>query len=181
MKHTIRDSIEQHIQTIERVDPVVNAFTFKSFERARLEADQADQLINAGVPVSPLCGVGYGVKNLFDVQGVTTIAGSKILAQAPAAKSDAVLVERLQKASAIMWIHHGKYPLWAHAQPTPTLMYCRGLFGWIWSERGCGDAAFKSGLRHQWFYPSTRIALRCLGNQAHLWTPLKARNLSLCQ
>jgi amidase/aspartyl-tRNA(Asn)/glutamyl-tRNA(Gln) amidotransferase subunit A len=102
MKHTIRDSIEQHIQTIERVDPVVNAFTFKSFERARFEADQADQLINAGVPVSPLCGVGYGVKNLFDVQGVTTIAGSKILAQAPAAKRDAVLVDRLQKAGAIM-------------------------------------------------------------------------------
>jgi amidase/aspartyl-tRNA(Asn)/glutamyl-tRNA(Gln) amidotransferase subunit A len=102
MKHTIRDQIEIQIQTIERLDPMINAFTAKTFDRARQEATQADQLINSGVKVSPLCGVAYGVKNLFDVQGVTTVAGSKILANAPAAKSDAVLVERLQKAGAIM-------------------------------------------------------------------------------
>ena len=89
MKHTIRDRIEQQILTIERLDPAVNAFTFRSFERARLEADRADALINSGVPNSPLCGVGYGVKNLFDVQGVTTLAGSKSLAQSPPASSDA--------------------------------------------------------------------------------------------
>jgi amidase/aspartyl-tRNA(Asn)/glutamyl-tRNA(Gln) amidotransferase subunit A len=102
MKHTIRDRIEQQILTIERLDPAVNAFTFRSFERARLEADRADALINSGVPNSPLRGVGYGVKNLFDVQGVTTLAGSKILAQSPPASSDAVLVERLHLAGAIM-------------------------------------------------------------------------------
>src|SRR5205823_6866863 len=49
-----------------------------------------------------LAGVPFAVKNLFDVQGLPTLAGSKINRSHPPAGRDATLIERLEAAGAVL-------------------------------------------------------------------------------
>ncbi len=97
-----RDVLEQCIARIGAVDASVNAFTVLTLERARAEADAIDARRAAGEVLPPLAGVPFAVKNLFDVRGVTTISGSKVLRDEPAAAHDAVLVERMGAAGAVL-------------------------------------------------------------------------------
>ncbi|WP_239504565.1 amidase family protein, partial [Enterobacter hormaechei] len=71
-------------------------------ERARAEADAADARAKAGVSLSPLDGWVISVKDLFDVAGETTTAGSSILRNRPAAKADAPVIARLRQAGAVI-------------------------------------------------------------------------------
>lgn len=54
----------------------------------------------AGVEQRPLAGLAVSVKDLFDVQGMTTAAGSAVLADAPPAQADSPAVARLRRAGA---------------------------------------------------------------------------------
>src|SRR4051812_28144733 len=83
-------------------DGVLNAFTDVTAERARAKARAVDAAIAAGKPVGPLAGVPFAVKNLFDVQGLPTRAGSKINRDRPAAGRDSTLIERMEAAGAIL-------------------------------------------------------------------------------
>jgi aspartyl-tRNA(Asn)/glutamyl-tRNA(Gln) amidotransferase subunit A len=56
----------------------------------------------AGLPLPSLAGVPISVKDLFDVAGETTTAGSRILAGVPPALRDATAVERLRRAGAVI-------------------------------------------------------------------------------
>jgi aspartyl-tRNA(Asn)/glutamyl-tRNA(Gln) amidotransferase subunit A len=78
------------------------AFTEVFATSARAEADAADALRAAGIVASPLAGIPVSVKDLFDVAGSTTRAGSRILADAPAATADATIVARLRAAGAVI-------------------------------------------------------------------------------
>jgi AtzE family amidohydrolase len=80
----------------------VNAFTAVTAERARAEARAVDAKREAGRDPGPLAGVPYAVKNLFDVAGLVTVAGSKIDAERPPAQRDAVAVQRLAAAGAVL-------------------------------------------------------------------------------
>ena len=71
-------------------------------ESARADADQADRLRKAGIVRSSVDGLPVSVKDLFDVGGDVTRAGSKILADAPAATADAAAVARLRAAGAVI-------------------------------------------------------------------------------
>lgn len=71
-------------------------------ELARAEADHSDRLRRAGVLRSPLEGLPVSVKDLFDVGGDVTRAGSRILEGATAAKADAPAVARLRAAGAVI-------------------------------------------------------------------------------
>jgi len=79
----------------------LNAFTTVTAARARAEAAAVDEAVAAGREPGPLAGVPYAVKNLFDLAGTVTVAGSKILGDAPPAARDATAVERLQAAGAV--------------------------------------------------------------------------------
>jgi len=79
----------------------LNAFTAITADRARREAAAVDAAIAAGRDPGPLAGVPYGVKNLFDLAGVVTVAGSKINRDHPPASSDATAVTRFRNAGAI--------------------------------------------------------------------------------
>ena len=57
---------------------VLNAFTAVTAERARARAAAIDAARAAGKPVGPLAGVPFAVKNLIDIAGLPTLAGSKI-------------------------------------------------------------------------------------------------------
>ncbi len=71
-------------------------------DTARAEADHSDRLRRAGVVRSPIEGLPVSIKDLFDVGGDITRAGSKILADAPPARQDAAAVARLRAAGAII-------------------------------------------------------------------------------
>jgi aspartyl-tRNA(Asn)/glutamyl-tRNA(Gln) amidotransferase subunit A len=94
--------LEAHIDRIERYDSVLNCFTDRSFARARGEAAAVDARLAAGEAVGPLAGVPIAVKNLFDVAGLPTRAGSKIQREASAARRDAPVLARLVRAGAVL-------------------------------------------------------------------------------
>jgi AtzE family amidohydrolase len=79
-----------------------NCFTTVLAESAMADADLIDQKIAAGEEVGALAGVPFAVKDLFDVAGIPTLAGSKINADNPPATEDATLVARLKQAGAIL-------------------------------------------------------------------------------
>jgi aspartyl-tRNA(Asn)/glutamyl-tRNA(Gln) amidotransferase subunit A len=87
---------------IEARDGALNCFTARTFERAQREADAIDARRAGGESLPALAGVPYAVKNLFDVEGLTTLAGAKVNAHAPAAVADAYVVKRMREAGAVL-------------------------------------------------------------------------------
>ena len=81
--------------------PVLNAFTAVTAERARARAARSMRR-TGGQPVGPLAGVPFAVKNLIDIAGLPTLAGSRINREHPPASADATLVTRLE-APARSW------------------------------------------------------------------------------
>jgi 1-carboxybiuret hydrolase len=94
--------IESTLARIKQHDGILNSFTDVTAERARAKARAVDAAIAAGKTVGPLAGVPFAVKNLFDVAGLPTRAGSKINRGLPPAARDATLIERLEAAGAVL-------------------------------------------------------------------------------
>jgi len=96
------DVVEAALATIRMHDPVLNAFTTVTQERAQATAAALDARRARGEELGPLAGVPFAVKNLFDIAGLPTLAGSKINREHPPAARDATLIERLGAAGAIL-------------------------------------------------------------------------------
>jgi 1-carboxybiuret hydrolase len=94
--------IEAALARIARLNPSLNAFTAVTAERARAQAAAVDAMRVAGRPLGPLAGVPFAVKNLFDVAGLATLAGSRINRDHPPATADATLIARLEAAGAVL-------------------------------------------------------------------------------
>src|SRR5262245_18584412 len=75
-------------------DAVLNAFTAVLEDRALAKARAIDAARLAGRPLGLLAGVPFAVKNLFDIAGLPTLAGSKINRDRAPAERDATLVAR---------------------------------------------------------------------------------------
>src|SRR5512133_3853045 len=69
---------EAALARIAAGDGRLNAFTAVTRERALAEARAIDARRARGETLPPLAGAPYAVKNLFDVQGLATLAGSRI-------------------------------------------------------------------------------------------------------
>lgn len=87
---------------IKQHDGILNSFTDVTAERARAKARAIDADVAAGKTVGPFAGVPFAVKNLFDVAGLPTRAGSKINRDLAPAKRDAALIERMEAAGAVL-------------------------------------------------------------------------------
>src|SRR5215469_16854887 len=85
---TALDVTEAALARIAKLNPELNAFTDVTAERARRRARAIDADRAAGKPLGPLAGVPFAVKNLFDVAGLATRAGSKINRELAPAKRD---------------------------------------------------------------------------------------------
>ena len=85
-------AVEQALARIAADDGRVNAFTDVLADRARARAATAQ---------GPLAGMPFAAKNLFDIAGIPTRAGSRIRRTAPPATADATLVARLEAAGAV--------------------------------------------------------------------------------
>lgn len=93
---------EQHLASIHQRNPQLNCFTAILADRARGRAARVDAKVAAGRDPGPLAGVPFAVKNLFDIEGLPTLAGSKINRERMPASADTVLVQRLEAAGAIL-------------------------------------------------------------------------------
>jgi 1-carboxybiuret hydrolase len=89
------------LERVHRLNPSVNAFTDVTETRALADAAAVDAAIARGDAVGPLAGVPYAVKNLFDIAGVTTLAGSIIERDRPPAAVDGWAVGKLRQAGAV--------------------------------------------------------------------------------
>lgn len=101
-KTSALDATEAALARIKQHDTVLNSFTDVTTDRARAKARAIDADIAAGKTVGPLAGVPFAVKNLFDVAGLPTRAGSKINRDLAPSKRDATLIERLEAAGAVL-------------------------------------------------------------------------------
>jgi len=97
--------VQASLARIGATDARVNAFTDVTAQRALQTAAALDARLAVGDTTAhalPLLGVPFAVKNLFDIAGLTTLVGSKIERDRPAATHDALLVARLQAAGAVL-------------------------------------------------------------------------------
>src|SRR5580698_412246 len=103
-KATSRERLEQALARI--ADPTgegVRTCLTVYHDAARAAADAADARSRAGVSIGPLDGTLVSIKDLFDVAGELTRAGSKILAEeAKPAAADAAIVRRLRAGGAVI-------------------------------------------------------------------------------
>jgi aspartyl-tRNA(Asn)/glutamyl-tRNA(Gln) amidotransferase subunit A len=98
-----RELVEQALACIaDAAGEGQRAYVAVYAERARVDADYSDRLRRAGIVRSPLDGVPVSVKDLFDVAGDVTRAGSVLLNDAAAASRDALAVARLRAAGAVL-------------------------------------------------------------------------------
>ena len=93
---------EAALARIAKHNSILNSFTDVTADRARARAKTIDAAIAAGQNVGPLAGVPFAVKNLFDVQGLSTRAGSKINRDLKPSPRDATLVERMEASGAVL-------------------------------------------------------------------------------
>ena len=93
---------EAALARIARHDSILNSFTDVTADRARARARAIDAAIAAGQKPGALAGVPFAVKNLFDVQGLATRAGSKINRDLKPSPRDATLVARMEAAGAVL-------------------------------------------------------------------------------
>ncbi|MGQ4808163.1 2-amino-5-chloromuconic acid deaminase [Candidatus Entotheonellaceae bacterium PAL068K] len=92
---------EHYLSRIDALDGQLHAFKLVLNERALAEARAAELRWRAGVDLGPLHGIPYAIKDLFDVQGLPTTAGSDLLHDNIAA-ADATVVKRLAQAGMIL-------------------------------------------------------------------------------
>ena len=95
------EAVEAHIETIERLDPPVNAVVVRCFGRAREEARAAERALAAGEDVGPLHGVPITVKEAVELEGLPFTNGSRLDA-GRLGRVDAPAVGGLRAAGAIV-------------------------------------------------------------------------------
>ena len=91
--------VEQSIAAAQQ-PAASHVFVSTSFTVAREAAALADRLVASRADPGPLAGLAVSIKDLFDVAGEVSAAGSKLLASAPPAATDAPAVQRLRRAGA---------------------------------------------------------------------------------
>jgi aspartyl-tRNA(Asn)/glutamyl-tRNA(Gln) amidotransferase subunit A len=94
--------VDAALARVAQRDRTLNSFTSVTADQARAQARRIDVARAEGGRLGPLAGVPFAVKNLFDIDGLSTRAGSKINRDRAPASGDATLVARLQAAGAVL-------------------------------------------------------------------------------
>ncbi|MDB5523978.1 MAG: gatA [Rhizobium sp.] len=90
-------------QTLDGIKSYGDQSVFVSLtpERAMAEAEASSKRIKSGRSLGVLDGIPIAWKDLFDLEGLVTTAGSKVLSREPAAKADAAIVANLKAAGMV--------------------------------------------------------------------------------
>ena len=181
---------EAALARIGKLNPKLNAFTGVVADRARKKARALDQARGEGKPLGPLAGVPFAVKNLFDVAGLATLAGSKINRDHAPSARDATLVERLEAAGAVLVgaLNMGEYAYdftgenvhdGPSRNPHDLEPHDRRLLRRL-GRRGRGRTrAAGARLRHQRLDPRAVVVLRHLRAQADLRAAVAGAHVSV--
>ncbi|WP_296799223.1 amidase family protein [Variovorax sp.] len=86
---------------LARAQTARGVFTQLTVSRALAQAERATARWRAGTPLGPMDGVPLTWKDLFDIRGTPTTAGSALLARAEPAKADAALVAHAEAAGMV--------------------------------------------------------------------------------
>ncbi len=97
---TARDAVQASLDRIAETNDQINSFSSVLAERALKRADIVDA--SPRRPRMKLAGVPFAVKNLFDVAGLPTLAGSTIERDSAVAARDALLIRRLEAEGAVL-------------------------------------------------------------------------------
>jgi aspartyl-tRNA(Asn)/glutamyl-tRNA(Gln) amidotransferase subunit A len=89
--------VEELLSRIDALDPALHAFIRLMPERARAQAQAAESALKSGAQLGPLHGIPYAAKDLFDVKGAPTTAGTRLLA-GNVAQQDSTVVRKLAAA-----------------------------------------------------------------------------------
>ncbi len=95
---TSRRLVEQALEAIETGSEGTRAFIAVHADKARTAADALDAMRKAGVEVGPYAGIPMSVKDLYDVKGEVSAAGSTVLADSTTATADAPTIARCRQA-----------------------------------------------------------------------------------
>ena len=98
---TARELTETCLEAIASEDGK-RAFIEVYSDRVRVEADHIDRARQNGHALPPFAGIPLSIKDLFDVRGEVTRAGSTVMADNAAATTDARVVSRLKAAGFIL-------------------------------------------------------------------------------
>jgi len=93
---------EAMLGRIEKLDPRYRPYTLILAERAVVQARKLDEETRAGHSRGPLHGVPIGIKDLCDIEGEPTYAGTQFLGKLGRARETACVVERLEAAGAVI-------------------------------------------------------------------------------
>ena len=97
-----REIAQGTLSRIKARNSALGAFTDVTATRALAKADAIDAARARGESLGPLAGAPFAVKNLFDIEGLPTRAGSKINRDRAPAKADATGIARLEAAGAVL-------------------------------------------------------------------------------
>lgn len=100
--NSVRDRLESILTRLEARAASEHVFSKVYAQQARAEADASDARLRDRRPVSPLDGRIVSIKDLFDVAGEPTLAGSVIRRDVAPATQDATIVRRLRDAGAVI-------------------------------------------------------------------------------
>ncbi len=92
---------DAYLRAIETHPHGSRVYRVVTAERARRQAEEAARLLRAGVDTGPLQGVPIAIKDLLDMEGEVSAAGSKVFLEGPPAAQDAPVVARLDAAGAV--------------------------------------------------------------------------------
>lgn len=98
---TSTEITEACLARIEALEPRIHAWVFVDAEAARRSAAQATSELRSGTDRGPLHGIPIGVKDIIDVAGYPTLAGSRVRPRA-VAEQHAFVVEKLVAAGAVI-------------------------------------------------------------------------------
>ncbi|MDI9329971.1 MAG: amidase [Alphaproteobacteria bacterium] len=97
-----QDALNQALDISRK--PMAQGMVTRWYESsARQAARHSDQAFEQGLPSGPLSGVLVTIKDLYDVAGEVTLAGTRAFGQQPVATQDAPAVARLRQAGAVIW------------------------------------------------------------------------------
>lgn len=101
-KRSAVDVTREALVGIERANASLNAFHHVFVDEALEQGMRIDALVAQGIDPGPLAGVPFAAKSIFDIEGHTTIAGSRARLRTPAAIRDADAIARLKRAGAVL-------------------------------------------------------------------------------
>lgn len=135
---TSRDLLEQHLERIARLDPLLGAVVTLDADGARARADEADRAVAAGRPTGPLHGLPVTVKDCLETRGMRTTCGSSVLAEY-VPERDATAVARLRAAGAIV-MGKTNLPEWASDSQTSNELFGETRNPWDLSRSPGGSS-----------------------------------------